>query len=65
MYLDILALFWNLYMKNCENKLGSRMMTFSKENLSFIPDSFLEATGIKDLLNLFCGIEAFLDHSDD
>ena len=64
--LDILAVFWNLFMKNCENKLRSRMMpTFSKGNLSVVPDSFLEATGIQDLLNLFYGTEGFFDLSDD
>ena len=53
-------------MKNSENKLRSRMMpTFSKENLSFVPDNFFEATGIKYLLNSFCATEGFGDHSGD
>ena len=41
------------------------MPTFSKGNLSVVPDSFLEATGIQDLLNLFYGTEGFFDLSDD
>lgn len=44
------------------------MSTFSKENLSFVFDKFLQATRIKDLLNPISGIEIFflfLYHSDD
>lgn len=35
------------------------MSTFSKENLSFVFDKFLQATRIKDLLNPISGIEIF------